>query len=116
MFGRCWLNEVKYIPIFIRLLELETGYSALGISNRRMICFPTESFPSHESPPLFTMIFYDNKGLFLISCFMPTIGICFAFVLLRYNVHAIKFTLFNHTIQWFLVYSQGCVIINIIQF
>ena len=29
-------------------------------------------------------------------------------VLLRYNSHAIKFTLLKSTVQWILVYSQSC--------
>lgn len=56
---------------------------------------------------------------------------CFCFVLLRYNSHNMKFTLFGapiayptiyflwdlkRTIQWLLAYSRGCVTVTIIPF
>ena len=34
----------------------------------------------------------------------------FPFFLLRYNSHTIQFTGLKCTVQWFLVYSQGCAI------
>ena len=53
-------------------------------------------------------LFFDLLA-FLVR-FLPRV---YLFILLRYNLHAIKFTLLNCTSQWFLVYSQSCATITI---
>lgn len=41
-----------------------------------------------------------------------SLSFCFCFSVLRCNSHIIKFTIIKHTIQWLLIYSQGCTTVS----
>ena len=51
-----------------------------------------------------------------IHSFIYLFGIFFQTALLRYNSHTIQFTSLNCSSQWFLVYSESCTTITVINF
>ena len=65
---------------------------------------------SHRLSPL------GIRMLFLYFCISVSalqIKSClFLTVLIKYSFHTIKYTLLKCTVQWFLIYSQSCPIIN----
>ena len=100
-----WQNLLSF-------LQLQGGFSPKGV------LLQSSSMEAHRRPceePQTTAP-GEKELCRLRSSMLFSLVFLFQIALLRCNSHIIKSTLLKHTIQWFLVSSQGCASITTIQF